>query len=120
MFFFSLKIPYVLGSPKDLATFAMFQCLLLNLFSRNAHQLSYSLVMHEPVMLQLLSYLPLYHCVFYKYHSGSHFSSRILLDLPVCSRTNPAIFYGPATLFYEILSPCKSFVSLLVSTTLDS
>lgn len=107
----SLKIPYVFGSPKVLATFANFLCLLSNLFSRNAHQLSYSPVMHEPVILQLISYLPLCHCVFYKCHSGSHFPSRISLDLPVWSRTNALIFYGPAALFYEILSARKSFVS---------
>jgi len=115
VFFFrfccSLKITYLFVSPEFLATFAKFQCLLSNLFSRNALHLSYSPVMHEPVILQLLSYLPLYDCIFYKCHSSSHFSSRILLDLPVSSGTNALIFYGPAALFCEIISPCKCFVS---------
>ena len=88
----SLKIRYLFVSPEFLTTFAKFQCLLSNLFSRNALHLSYSPVIHEPVILQLLSYLPLCDCIFYKCHSSSHFSSRILLDLPVSSGTNALIF----------------------------
>jgi len=41
-----LKTPYVFGSPGVLATFAKFQFLLSNLFSRNAHLLSSSPVMY--------------------------------------------------------------------------
>jgi hypothetical protein len=61
----NLKTPYVFGSPEVLATFAKFQCLLSNLFLRNAHQISSSPVMHEPVIFQLLTYLPLFHCILY-------------------------------------------------------